>query len=195
MGQSQAILECHGHPCCEDNASIYTVTSAMYGSHKALSDCATSANHDLLRYARSGHKEGVSDALDRGAWTETRKPWMVGPHGGNGLSPLEDSCEGMTALMYASQNDALEVVARLLAARASINAVEEDGWTALHFAAKEQHLDICRALLESRADHELQSLDSETALTVAQLTDAFFARSLQDVLKDVLNADISRRWV
>merc|ERR1719291_525028 len=38
------------------------------------------SNHDLLRCARMGDAQGVADALEKGAWTETRRPLLVKPY-------------------------------------------------------------------------------------------------------------------
>merc|ERR1712217_1006484 len=102
-------------------------------------------NHELLQHARQGNVKGVSTALDKGAWTETRRPLVMKPkkhetnsNVGKGpcsapSTPKPDRCEtGMTALMFSSQNGSVECVRRLLWAGAEIDAVEEDGWSALH---------------------------------------------------------------
>mmetsp|Transcript_146704 Transcript_146704/g.365830 ORF Transcript_146704/g.365830 Transcript_146704/m.365830 type:complete len:260 (-) Transcript_146704:189-968(-) len=137
-------------------------------------------NHELLQYARQGNVKGVSTALERGAWTETRRPLVMKPQkpeAQGGAPPggktagkdkqIEQPDIGMTALMFASQTGSAECVRRLLWAGAEVNAIEEDGWSPLHFAAKEGHFEVCAALLKGRANPNLSNQDEKTALQVA----------------------------
>lgn len=132
-------------------------------------------NHELLQYARQGNLKGMSSALEKGAWTETRRPLVMKPQkpevDGKGKSkgkPTEQPDIGMTALMFSAQTGSLECVRRLMWAGAQVNAIEEDGWSPLHFAAKEQHYQVCAALLQGRANPGLQTCDNQTPLEVAQ---------------------------
>lgn len=149
-------------------------------------------NHELLQHARQGNVKGLSTALERGAWTETRRPLVMkpqkpecsngngnggaagGPDGGAGEEQI-----GMTALMFAAQTGSAECVRRLLWAGAAVNALEEDGWSALHFAAKEGHLEVCKTLLQSRANPELNNSEDKTPLQVAEEDDKSFANDLR----------------
>ncbi|TLD32578.1 putative electron transfer flavoprotein subunit alpha [Venturia nashicola] len=54
---------------------------------------------------------------------------------------------GRTALMFASENNHVEVVQRLLVAGADPRAVSDGGWTALHNAADKGHVHILELLL------------------------------------------------
>ncbi|CAE7176774.1 caskin2, partial [Symbiodinium microadriaticum] len=127
-------------------------------------------NHELLQYARQGNLRGVSEALDKGAWTETRRPLVMKPQKpdtgkkGTGDDP---AVIGMTPIMFAAQKGSAECVQRLLQARAEVNAVEEDGWSALHFASKEGHLQVCQSLLECKADPALMNIDEQRPVDVA----------------------------
>lgn len=138
-------------------------------------------NHELLQHARQGNVKGLSAALDKGAWTETRRPLVMKPQkpevvggknpadGGDGKQDKGEQVEvGMTALMFSAQSGSAECVRRLLWASAEVNAVEEDGWSALHFAAKETNLEVCKALLQSRADGSIVNAEDKTPLQVAQ---------------------------
>merc|ERR1712232_898012 len=152
-------------------------------------------SHELLQHARQGNVKGLNEALEKGAWTETRRPLVMkpqkpentNPKGGPGSSSAgadKDTPDvGMTALMFSAQNNSAECIRRLLWAGAEVNAVEEDGWSALHFAAKEGHLDVCTTLLQGRADAQLINADEKTALQVAQEEDDEFAEKLKAVLK------------
>merc|ERR1719291_33832 len=167
------------------------------------------SNHDLLRCARMGDAQGVSDALEKGAWTETRRPLLMKPYKfaskpediAHAAAKQKEAVEepGMTALMYVAQNGTTSAVRRLLAPGANVNALEEDGWTALHFAAKEQDLDISRCLLACRANQGLKTSDGKTPFDVAKVEDASFARKLQEVINDASReAEVARppgAWV
>lgn len=127
-------------------------------------------NHELLQHARQGNLRGLSEALDKGAWTETRRPLVMKPQKpevGAKNKKGEQHDVGMTALMFASQTGSAECVRRLLLSNAEINAREEDGWTPLHFAAKEAQLDVCKVLLEARAQPLLKNCDEKTPLQLA----------------------------
>lgn len=141
-------------------------------------------NHDLLSAARQGDVKALSDALEKGAWTETRRPLVMKPQKpDNAKGTKKEVEEGMTALMFASQYGSAECVRRLLWASAQINALEEDGWTALHFASKEGHLDVCQALLTAKADPKIQTQEDQSVLQVAEEADRFFAKKLANVLQ------------
>merc|ERR1719263_1135318 len=158
------------------------VASATRGGAKISNEVLL--NHELLQYARSGNVRGLSSALERGAWTETRRPLVMKPQkpeanrdGNKGDSEPSNSFDphrpgegdlGMTPLMFSAQNGSVECIRRLLWANAEVNAIEEDGWTALHFASKECNLDVCRALLEAGADVAFRNNDDKTAVQVAE---------------------------
>merc|ERR1711933_328535 len=90
----------------------------------------------------------------------------------------------MTALMFASQNGSAPIVARLLKAKAHVNAVEEEEWAALHFAAQEGHLEVCQALLQGRADAHMSNADSQTPLSLARAgEDKTFKHQFETLLK------------
>mmetsp|Transcript_11793 Transcript_11793/g.26296 ORF Transcript_11793/g.26296 Transcript_11793/m.26296 type:complete len:217 (-) Transcript_11793:80-730(-) len=146
-------------------------------------------NHELLQHARQGNVSGLSTALEKGAWTETRRPLVMKPQKrdpGTGQKVGRDGQDmsnvGMTALMFSAQAGAADCVRRLMWAGAEVNAHEEDGWTALHFAAKDGHLEVCTQLLRGRADAQMVNADEQTALQVAEAEDSEFAAKLAAVL-------------
>ncbi|CAE7589606.1 CASKIN2 [Symbiodinium natans] len=144
-------------------------------------------NHELLQYARQGNLRGVSEALDKGAWTETRRPLVMKPQKpdagkkGHGEDP---AVVGMTPIMFAAQKGSVDCVKRLLQARAEVNAVEEDGWSALHFASKEGHLQVCQELLECKADPALANIDDQRPLDVAD-EEMSFKEKFKLICKDL----------
>lgn len=138
-------------------------------------------NHELLQAARAGNVGAVSQALESGAWTETRRPLVMRPQAvDRNRNPESDADIGMTALMFASQAGSVDCTKRLLWANASVNAVEEDGWTPLHFASKEGSVEVCRLLLGAKGDPSMKTIDGETALDVVNADDA-------DKITSVLN--------
>lgn len=164
------------------------VASANRGGAKISDDVLL--NHELLQYARQGNVRGVSEALDKGAWTETRRPLVMKPQkpdaGGKkkGKDGKDDEPAniGMTPIMFSSQRGSVDCVRRLLQGKADVNAVEEDGWSALHFASKEGYLEVCKTLLEAKANPELINIDDHKALDVAD-QDGTFKEMLAKLLK------------
>lgn len=53
------------------------VASANRGTSKISNEVLL--NHELLQYARSGNVRGLATALEKGAWTETRRPLVMKP--------------------------------------------------------------------------------------------------------------------
>mmetsp|Transcript_111253 Transcript_111253/g.314919 ORF Transcript_111253/g.314919 Transcript_111253/m.314919 type:complete len:202 (-) Transcript_111253:177-782(-) len=141
-------------------------------------------NYELLQHARQGDDAGVSAALKRGAWPETRRPLVMNPQQPMGNNDEEEPRDvGMTPLMFAAQAGAPKCIHHLLVAKAKVNAIEEDGWSALHFAAKEGDIEACRTLLYGKADHLMTNSDGMTPLQLAQAEDVKFARTLQALLE------------
>jgi len=122
-------------------------------------------NQSLLRAARDGDAEGVRNALARGAFLETRRPFVVRPKG-SGRPDKDDlpDAKGLTPLMHAAQQGHAEVVRILLENGALVNAFEEDGCRAVHFAADAEALDCFELLLEAGADPDVRDVDGKTFL-------------------------------
>lgn len=140
-------------------------------------------DNDLLQHARSGNVRGLNEALEKGAWPETRRPLVMKPQKLLSSEVKKESPEeGMTPLMFASQFGSVSCVERLIRADADVDAVEEDGWTSLHFAAKEGHLEVCEALIQAKCNPAAQNGEEMTALQIAEETDKEFAKQLRKVL-------------
>lgn len=143
-------------------------------------------NHDLLRAARAGDVAGLTAALEKGAWTETRRPLVMKPQKtpDGGAADQEDEANiGMTALMFSAKEGKTECLRRLLLAGAEIDAIEEDGWTSLHFAAKDGNLDCCRVLIENGCATDRKNADDLTPLQVAKEEDEYTAKKLNEMLQ------------
>lgn len=76
-------------------------------------------------------------------------------------------CRGMTALLFAVQENAEDVVRLLLAAGADCNAANGDGCTALIYAVRNKNVSVSRALLDANADVNVKDKDGRTALARA----------------------------
>eukprot|EP00928_Gymnodinium_smaydae_P063043 TRINITY_DN46741_c0_g1_i1.p1 TRINITY_DN46741_c0_g1~~TRINITY_DN46741_c0_g1_i1.p1 ORF type:complete len:224 (+),score=46.08 TRINITY_DN46741_c0_g1_i1:73-744(+) len=162
------------------------VASANRGGGKISDEVLL--NHELLQHARQGNAKGVSDALEKGAWTETRRPLVMKPQKpdrtkGNPKDAKEAAQNGMTALMFASQYGSAECVRRLVLAGAEVNAIEEDGWSSLHFAAHEAHLEVCKLLLKGKADPTMQNAEDLTPIDVALREDPAFGKHLKQIIQ------------
>ncbi|CAK9057307.1 unnamed protein product [Durusdinium trenchii] len=168
--------------CSALEESVTSVVASANRGGARISD-EVLLNHELLQYSRQGNLRGVSEALEKGAWTETRRPLVMKPQKpepGKKSSQDDPANVGMTPIMFSAQKGSLDCVRRLLQARADINAVEEDGWSALHFASKEGHVQVCQSLLESKADPELRNIDDKTPMDVAD-EDSSFKKTFLDM--------------
>jgi hypothetical protein len=83
------------------------------------------------------------------------------------LAETQPSAQGDAALMFASENDHLEVVGALLDAKADVNAKRDDDVTALMIASENDHPEVVRALLDAKADVNAKQHQSATALIIA----------------------------
>jgi len=113
-----------------------------------------SSNKELLLAALRGQLDKVKELLAAGADVNY---W--------------DQETYMTALMYATSREHLDVVNELIANRANLTMADHNGATALHIAASYGHVDILRriidALLEEREDLNTQDGHGRTALHMA----------------------------
>ncbi|MCF8462697.1 MAG: ankyrin repeat domain-containing protein [Rickettsiaceae bacterium] len=75
--------------------------------------------------------------------------------------------KGMTALMFAVDNDKLEAVKMLLLVKANVNYQYAKGMTALMLALKKNNVEISETLLANEADLNLINDDKRTALDLA----------------------------
>jgi len=163
------------------------VASANRGGTKISDEVLI--NHELLQAARSGDVRSLTTALEKGAWTETRRPLVMKPQKpekkGKGSSDDGNEADiGMTALMFSAQNGNTECVRRLIFANAEVNAIEEDGWSSLHFAAKEGNIDVCSVLIQHKADVQMINSEEKTPLDVAKEEDPYVATKIEQILKN-----------
>jgi len=113
-----------------------------------------SSNKQLLLAARRGELDKVKELLDGGADVNY---W--------------DNETYMTALMFATVGEHLDIVNELLVRGADLTMTDRNGATALHLAASYGHIDILRriidALLAEREDLNTQDGYGRTALHTA----------------------------
>lgn len=124
-----------------------------------MDDCTNTAmqesltNQDLLRAAMEGKADEVREAVRRGAFVDTRRPfYMAVETGFNAMEP-ESTMPGLTPLMHAALGGHEKTCRELIAMKADVNATEEeDGMRPLHFAVLAGQQDLCRELIIARAD-------------------------------------------
>lgn len=103
----------------------------------------------LLEAAADSNVENILQALSKGADVNTK------------------TLEGVTPLMFASQNGFLDIVKILVYNRANVNAKPDDGATALIAATRFNHYEIMDYLIQSGADINAKDRDSVSALVYA----------------------------
>jgi len=119
-------------------------------------------NHRLLVACRDNNIAELKLALEEGAYLETRRPFVMRPKPPTNMEALLDAGgkkrkapkEGLTPLMYTSQNGAVVATTLLLQARAQVSARDEDGLRPLHFAASSGVLEVCEILLRNGAERD-----------------------------------------
>eukprot|EP00747_Dinoflagellata_sp_TGD_P149558 gnl/TRDRNA2_/TRDRNA2_177023_c2_seq4.p1 gnl/TRDRNA2_/TRDRNA2_177023_c2~~gnl/TRDRNA2_/TRDRNA2_177023_c2_seq4.p1 ORF type:complete len:297 (+),score=55.33 gnl/TRDRNA2_/TRDRNA2_177023_c2_seq4:134-1024(+) len=122
-------------------------------------------NHLLLKAARDGDVSGISTALSRGAFVETRRPFVMTPESAvMNKTAVQRRGHGLTPVMYASQGGYPDAVKALINAGACVNAEDEDGLRALHFAASAGCIDTCELLIAAGAEVEARDDDGRTVL-------------------------------
>mmetsp|Transcript_131593 Transcript_131593/g.420978 ORF Transcript_131593/g.420978 Transcript_131593/m.420978 type:complete len:242 (-) Transcript_131593:387-1112(-) len=117
-------------------------------------------NQRLLAASRDNDIGALREVLESGAFVETRRPFVMRPKPPTTVGALLDGPgrkrkaprEGLTPLMYASQNGSVPGVQLLLQAKAQVMALDEDRLTPLHFAASSGVLEVCRLLLSHGAE-------------------------------------------
>lgn len=130
---------------CEERAEAAQHTQAQENHAANLTP-----DQALIYHAAHGNAGGVVQALDNGADIEARDE--------NGLTPL----------MWASQQDVAAVVSLLLQRGANPYLTDRAGWTALHCAASNGSVDGMQELLKACRDGmDAVNKDGETPLMLA----------------------------
>jgi len=136
------------------------VASGCSSISMAEKDSKGMLNHRLLVASRDNDLNGMQQALEQGAYVETRRPFVMRPKPPTSVGSLLEASgkrkkaprEGLTPLMYVVQNGAVAGAQLLLQARAQVMACDEDRLTPLHFAATSGVLEVCSMLLNHGAD-------------------------------------------
>ncbi len=99
--------------------------------------------------------------------------------------------EGVTPLMYASENGNSSMVELLINSGADVNASPEDGFTALMSACLFNHLEAAVTLIENGADINVQNIFGATPLMIAAaygyyiITDMLLFYNADTELRDI----------
>lgn len=107
-------------------------------------------NCKLLRAAGDGDLGAIREALEGGAWLETRRPLAADEQG----EPSGQERCGFTPLMRAAKESREEAVRLLLDMKAELRATDENGMQALHLAVMSGNLQTIRLLLQAKASPE-----------------------------------------
>mmetsp|Transcript_113132 Transcript_113132/g.225279 ORF Transcript_113132/g.225279 Transcript_113132/m.225279 type:complete len:203 (+) Transcript_113132:34-642(+) len=122
-------------------------------------------NHKLLKAARDGDTEGIMKMLGKGAYIETRRPFVMTPESvSTSDSAIVTRGTGMTPLMYAAQGGYEQACSLLLEKGACANSQDEDGTRPLHFAASSGSLEACKSLLAGGAEPDARDDDGLKAI-------------------------------
>eukprot|EP00929_Paragymnodinium_shiwhaense_P023040 TRINITY_DN14520_c0_g1_i1.p2 TRINITY_DN14520_c0_g1~~TRINITY_DN14520_c0_g1_i1.p2 ORF type:complete len:193 (+),score=23.05 TRINITY_DN14520_c0_g1_i1:110-688(+) len=153
--QAECELQCHR------NGRRVAGACAAAGCYNPLPEPAGVEDQRLLSGADRGDYATCVDAINRGAWVDTRRPIVLysaseGPTRG----PRRE--QGMTPLMRASNGGYREVVQLLLQNQAEVNARDEEGTTALHYAAMSGSQEIAGDLLKFGAKAKVQDANEKT---------------------------------
>mmetsp|Transcript_88833 Transcript_88833/g.176622 ORF Transcript_88833/g.176622 Transcript_88833/m.176622 type:complete len:221 (-) Transcript_88833:62-724(-) len=156
--------DCHGEGAIEELDTLHGPD--LDGDVK---DSQALRNHKLLVAARDGNVKAMQAALEQGACTETRRPFVVAPQ--SAATAIEASLvstrgTGFTPLMYAAEGGYSEACDLLLLSGACVNAEDEDGMRPLHFAALAGCPHTCKVLLQGGADRHARDDDSRIAMEV-----------------------------
>jgi len=170
-----------GQQCtCETSKGEADVTKILASATAACSqvsaadkDSKSMSNHRLLVACRDNDISALKLALDEGAFTETRRPFVMRPKPpttvGSFLEGFDKKKrapkEGLTPLMYMVQNGSLVGTQLLLQAQANVQARDEDHVTPLHLAASSGVLEVCQLLLQYGADITAQDDDGRIPMS------------------------------
>ena len=85
----------------------------------------------------------------------------------------ERDMDGLTSLMYASQQPQLDIIRLLLEAGADVNAEDNDGWTPIMFAASKKHEEVVKFLIDHGANISVRNniLAQDTVRVIQQYLD------------------------
>eukprot|EP00443_Scrippsiella_acuminata_P048742 CAMPEP_0115257476 /NCGR_PEP_ID=MMETSP0270-20121206/46792_1 /TAXON_ID=71861 /ORGANISM="Scrippsiella trochoidea, Strain CCMP3099" /LENGTH=200 /DNA_ID=CAMNT_0002673183 /DNA_START=79 /DNA_END=677 /DNA_ORIENTATION=+ len=136
------------------------VASGCSSVSMAEKDSKGMLNHRLLVASRDNDLPALQQALEQGAYVETRRPFVMRPKPPTSVGSLLEASgkkkkaprEGLTPLMYVVQNGSIAGAQLLLQARAQVMAHDEDRLTPLHFAASSGVQEVCSMLLNHGAD-------------------------------------------
>lgn len=129
-----------------------------------LKDSQQMIDHLLIKSARDGDNAGVTKALNRGAYLEARRPWLMAPESAQAAShKVAGRGEGLTPLMYASLGGYHSTVELLLHAKANLRLKDEEGFTALHLAASAASEETCLLLMKHGGQADVLDDDGKTA--------------------------------
>jgi|EP00927_Polykrikos_kofoidii_P069344 ankyrin repeat protein len=180
---------------CKDPAydCVNTVAEMKVSCGEQSLPRANSINHTLLCAARDGDVHRLQDAIDSGAFLETRRPFRMLAETLEDPSGELTSVPGLTPLMYACKSGNIKCVQVLLNAGALVNAEDEDSMTALHFAAQCGEYDVFKVLMDAGGD--ASAVDASNMLPLDLLPDEIARdRKVFSMWKTAASSDAKPEW-
>ena len=105
----------------------------------------------------------IHDAAEGGYLEKVKEQIKANPS----LVFSKNQLTGATPLIYAAMFRRKEIVEYLLANKADVNAVDNDGKTSLHFVVRKNYSDLVELLLVSNADVNVKDKVGKTPLRIA----------------------------
>ena len=91
--------------------------------------------------------------------------------------------QGKTALIYAVENENVELIDTLIEVGADINSQDESGKTAMHYASKNDNVETVQRLFKAGADILIKDTQEKTALENCNIKDEFLKNNLELIIE------------
>ena len=157
----------NAYQIAHENDNTYVVNMLLeHGYYDPVEDAIQFLSNQQSQWQGRGGKRKSRSKRQRGGVKKSKKRKREEEQIDIEHMNVKDD-DGRTALYKASWNGHTEMVARLLAAGADVEAKDNDGFTALIRASGKGHTEIVEMLLNAGADVNAKTNDDTTALFMA----------------------------